>query len=94
MSFIVIETKNGHANPMRAWIADSESDYINKVRAENQRSGDEFEEFSKVIADDEERHAMRVEIMTEDDYNNIVNKEDLPMCVLNCAARLDWQAPE
>jgi hypothetical protein len=88
-SLIVIETKNGHSIPARVWKATDEQDYINRVAASNPRSGEPFEDFEEVKANDEERHAMRVEIMRKNDFL-LIDPDCLDHRILDAANRLGW----
>ena len=90
-AFIVIETKNGRSTPSSVWEASNEQDYINRVAASNPRSGEDFDDFKTVL--ENERHAMRVEIMTEADFNQC-DPADLDPRVLDTAERLGWYTPE
>ena len=92
-AFIVIETKNGRSTPSSVWEASNEQDYINRVAASNPRSGEDFDDFKTVLENDCERHAMRVEIMTEADFNQY-DPAGLDPRVLDTAERLGWYAPE
>ena len=92
-AFIVIETKNGRSTPSSVWEASNEQDYINRVAASNPRSGEDFEDFDTVLANDCERHAMRVKVMTQEDFNQY-DPIDLDPRVLNTAERLGWYTPE
>lgn len=71
--FIVAETKNGSAFPQSVWGADNEVDYVNRVRAAHARSdgAQELETAAAAVEFEQEAHAIRVDLITEADFNSM-----------------------
>jgi hypothetical protein len=89
-SFLVIETKNGSLSPRSVWTASSEADYVQRVCANAARSDTSgIVTASDAAAFDSERSAMRVEFMTEEQFNQF-DLKCLELKVLAQAERLRW----
>lgn len=88
-SFIVVETKKGRTTPSCVWEASSEQDYCARVAESNPRSGDDFEDFDSVVAGDEARHAMRIEIIQKSDFDAL-DQESCDVRILQAARCLSW----
>jgi hypothetical protein len=92
--FIIAETLNGSAFPISVWDADNEQDYVSRVRAAHARSdgADEIETADQAAAFAAECHAIRVDLITEEDFAAMTT-DSWDTKIIDRAIQLGWIDP-